>query len=60
MSNVELQKQQKQFIDMHNLASDRGKMVAMPSKTSARILDEPPISEACYLMRLCEVSYKLN
>jgi len=28
----------------------------MPSKTSARMLDEPLISEVCYLMQRCEVS----
>ena len=27
-----------------------------PSKISARMLDEQPISEACYLMQRCEVS----
>jgi hypothetical protein len=32
----------------------------MPSKTSARMLDEPPISEVCYLMQLCEVSLVPN
>lgn len=33
MNKVELQKQQKQFIDMHNLALDRGKMIAKPTWT---------------------------
>ena len=33
---------------------------SMPSKTSARMLDEPPISEVCYLMQLCEVSLAPN
>ena len=32
----------------------------MPSKTSARMLDEPLISEACYLMQRCEVSLAPN
>jgi hypothetical protein len=30
----------------------------IPSKTSARMSDEPLISEACYLMQRCEVSFK--
>ena len=32
----------------------------MPSKTSARMLDELLISEVCYLMQLCEVSLVPN
>ena len=31
-----------------------------PSKTSERMSDEPLISEACYLMRLCVVSLAPN
>ncbi|MDB2603001.1 hypothetical protein N9Z60_05805 [Gammaproteobacteria bacterium] len=31
-----------------------------PSKTSARMLDEPPISEVCYLMQLSVVSLVPN
>jgi hypothetical protein len=31
-----------------------------PSKISARMLDEQPISEACYLMQRCEVSLAPN
>ena len=31
-----------------------------PSKTSARMLDVPLISEVCYLMQLCEVSLVPN
>ena len=31
-----------------------------PSKISARMLDEPPISEVCYLMQLCVVSLAPN
>ena len=33
---------------------------SMPSKISARMWDEPPISEACYLMQLCGVSLVPN
>ena len=33
---------------------------SMPSKTSARMLDEPPISEVCYLMQRCDVSLVPN
>ena len=42
------------------LTAIEGGGYSAPSKTSARMLDEPLISEVCYLMQRCEVSLVLN
>jgi len=42
------------------LTAIEGGGYSAPSKTSARMLDEPPISEVCYLMQLCVVSLVPN
>jgi hypothetical protein len=42
------------------LTATGGDGYSMPSKISARMLDEQPISEACYLMQRCEVSLAPN
>ena len=42
------------------LTATGGDGYSTPSKTSARMSDEPLISEACYLKPLCEVSFMPN
>ena len=43
-----------------SLTAIGGDGYSTPSKISARMLDEQPISEACYLMQRCEVSLAPN
>ena len=43
-----------------SLTATGGDGYSTPSKTSERMSDEPPISEACYLMQRCEVSLVPN
>ena len=43
-----------------SLTATGGDGYSTPSRTSARMLDEPLISEVCYLMQRCEVSLAPN